>query len=258
VIGGLFFLSSCGTLKNIKITDRTMSGEAALKIIKTCKDYHFKGIVQWYPDYFQDGIKLLQRQPLTGEYSYLFYYYQSLFYYRLHIYYHYSAKNYEKGIEYLNKGINAVKTAIQLNPDFADGHSFYASLLGMKIGVKGYLGVFLWRPIKRHFKISRKIDPTNPRLHMLVGISKFNTPPLFGGGTEKAINEFIEAKRLYKKESINPLLPDWGEDENLVWLGDAYEKNNDKFNAKESYLQALEINPGNYLAKTQLIKGGYL
>ncbi len=54
------------------------------------------------------------------------------------------------------------------------------------------------------------MDPNNPRLYYLQGMSVFNTPEQFGGGKDKAKPIFQKAVDLYKTEEKKPLYPTWG------------------------------------------------
>lgn len=55
-----------------------------------------------------------------------------------------------------------------------------------------------------------KLDPNNPRLYYLKGMSVFNTPEAFGGGKANAKPLFEKAVSLYKTEEPKPLHPHWG------------------------------------------------
>ncbi|MFI5152087.1 MAG: hypothetical protein ACHQET_02055 [Chitinophagales bacterium] len=59
----------------------------------------------------------------------------------------------------------------------------------------------------------QQLDPANPRLYYLQGMSVFNTPETFGGGKQKAKPIFEKAVELYKKEQPKPLYPHWGQDQ---------------------------------------------
>ncbi len=59
-----------------------------------------------------------------------------------------------------------------------------------------------------------QIDPKNPRLYYLQGMSVFNTPEQFGGGKDKAKPIFQQAADLFKTEEKKPLYPTWGADQN--------------------------------------------
>ncbi len=56
-----------------------------------------------------------------------------------------------------------------------------------------------------------KLDPNNPRLHYLKGMSLFGTPAQFGGGKDKAKPVFEKAVQLYKEQKPKELYPTWGQ-----------------------------------------------
>lgn len=55
-----------------------------------------------------------------------------------------------------------------------------------------------------------KLDPNNPRLHYLKGMSLFGTPEQFGGGKAKAKPVFEKAVALFKEQKPKDMYPDWG------------------------------------------------
>ena len=58
-----------------------------------------------------------------------------------------------------------------------------------------------------------KLDPANPRLCYLQGMSVFNTPEQFGGGKDKAKPIFEKAIELFNAEKSKPMYPHWGKKE---------------------------------------------
>lgn len=58
-----------------------------------------------------------------------------------------------------------------------------------------------------------ELDPTNPRLYYLQGMSVFGTPEQFGGGKQKAKPLFEKAVAMYKSANVKPLYPHWGQPE---------------------------------------------
>jgi len=62
------------------------------------------------------------------------------------------------------------------------------------------------------------LNPTNPRIYYLQGMSVFNTPEQFGGGKTKAKPIFEKAVELYKMEQVKPLYPHWGDKEAIQML----------------------------------------
>jgi len=55
-----------------------------------------------------------------------------------------------------------------------------------------------------------KLDPNNPRLYYLQGMSLFGTPVQFGGGKDKAKPLFEKAISLFKSAQPKTLYPTWG------------------------------------------------
>src|SRR5258708_3845106 len=56
-----------------------------------------------------------------------------------------------------------------------------------------------------------QLDPNNPRLYYLQGMSIFGTPPQFGGGKDKAKPIFEKSVALYNSAKPAPLAPSWGQ-----------------------------------------------
>ena len=55
-----------------------------------------------------------------------------------------------------------------------------------------------------------QLDPKNPRLYYLQGMSVFNTPEQFGGGKDKAKPILAKAVELFNAAQPKPFYPDWG------------------------------------------------
>ncbi|HVM88861.1 MAG TPA: hypothetical protein VMT76_11800 [Puia sp.] len=56
-----------------------------------------------------------------------------------------------------------------------------------------------------------KLDPNNPRLYYLQGMSIFGTPETYGGGKKNAKPVFEKAVALYKTFQAKQLYPNWGQ-----------------------------------------------
>lgn len=59
-------------------------------------------------------------------------------------------------------------------------------------------------------KKGMQLNPNNPRMYYLQGMSLFNTPVQFGGGKDKAKPVFEKAVELYKAEQPEGFSPRWG------------------------------------------------
>lgn len=137
----------------------------------------------------------------------------------------------------------------------AEKFALLASIYGNLIGLNPLGGMFLGRKVENNFKRAVEADSTNPRVFYLLGLSKLFTPPMFGGGLDKAISNFKKAKTLFEKNEKEKLI-NWGYDENLAWLGYAYLKQEEKEKAVEFFKLALKENPYYGFPWWRLIKIG--
>jgi hypothetical protein len=63
-----------------------------------------------------------------------------------------------------------------------------------------------------------QLNPNNPRLYYLQGMSLFNTPAQFGGGKDKAKPVFEKAVALYNAEQPTGFNPRWGKQQAINQL----------------------------------------
>ena len=62
-----------------------------------------------------------------------------------------------------------------------------------------------------YLKKAMALNPNNPRLYYLQGMSVFSTLEQFGGGKDKAKPIFQKAVDLYKTDQPKPMYPHWGQ-----------------------------------------------
>lgn len=133
---------------------------------------------------------------------------------------------------------------LEKNPENAEVLALQGALYGIMISNNWTNAVTLGPKSSGILSKALEIAPENPRVLLQNGISKFNTPGFFGGDKDKAIQFFEKAIEIYKTVSeVDSLLPGWGFEESFAWLGIAYLNKGDKEKARESYSQALKINP---------------
>jgi len=66
---------------------------------------------------------------------------------------------------------------------------------------------------------AKELNPNNPRMYYLQGVSKFFTPKAFGGGKKNAQPYFEKAEGLFAKESSDDITkPYWGKYKNAYFL----------------------------------------
>jgi hypothetical protein len=67
---------------------------------------------------------------------------------------------------------------------------------------------------------AKDLNPDNPRMYYLQGVSKYFTPKAYGGGKATALPYFEKAAGLYAKETGKDItMPHWGKDKTQYFLG---------------------------------------
>ena len=89
-----------------------------------------------------------------------------------------------------------------------------------------------------------ELDPKNPRVWLIRGMSAMFTPKMFGGGTDKAERDLRKAIELFDAERPVAPAPSWGRADAYVWLGQALQKDEKHDEARAAYQKALAIQPG--------------
>lgn len=69
---------------------------------------------------------------------------------------------------------------------------------------------------------AKELNPDNPRIYLLQGMSKFHTPKMFGGGKKASLPYFGKAASLYAKQPVEDVSkPFWGKGMNNYFLSQA-------------------------------------
>jgi len=204
-------------------------------------------------DQLHEAQKLFDRARQNGHYEEFALYYLALCEYRLSTLF---AATPGEQAECINRTIEHLKGAIELEDNFSDAHALLASAYGQKLGLKPHLGMVLGPETKRVLEKSKRLDGNNPRVVLTDGISDYYTPAMFGGDKQRAISKIEQALELFAKEEIRDALqPSWGYDEACAHLGVMRQETGDIEGAREAFVKALEVNPNNGWVKSQLLPG---
>ena len=204
-------------------------------------------------DQLYEAQKLFDRARQDGHHEEFALYYLALCEYRLATLF---AATPGEQAECINRTIEHLKGAIELEDNFSDAHALLASAYGQKLGLKPHLGMALGPEIKRVLEKSKRLDGNNPRVVLMDGISDYYTPAVFGGDKQRAISKVEQALELFAEEEIrDPLQPSWGYDEACAQLGIMRQEAGDIEGAREAFVKALEVNPNNGWVKSQLLPG---
>jgi tetratricopeptide (TPR) repeat protein len=119
-----------------------------------------------------------------------------------------------------------------------------ASVTGQLIAVGGMLaGMRLGSKADALMESAVALGPDNPRVLMLRGVSFFFKPRMFGGGSDKALQDLQRAADLFAKDRPVSPAPSWGHAEVYAWLGQVYAGEKRTDDARSAYKRALEIEP---------------
>jgi tetratricopeptide (TPR) repeat protein len=126
----------------------------------------------------------------------------------------------------------------------SEGKALLASIYMMKIASSPMSAISLSSVIYTLLGEAEKANAQNPRIYLVRGSMKFNTPKMFGGSYTDAAENFKKSVALFEKEDIaDSLQPSWGYLESLAWLGRTYEQLENYEAAKFIYQKALSIDP---------------
>ena len=205
------------------------------------------------PDQLYKAQKLFERARQNGDHEEFALYYLALCEYRLATLF---AATPDEQVQSINRTIEYLKEAIELEDNFSDAHALLASTYGQKLGLKPHLGMVLGPEIKRVLEKSKRLEGDNPRIVLIDGISDCYTPAMFGGDKQRAISKMEQALELFAKEEIrDPFQPSWGYDEACAQLGIMRQEAGDIEGAREAFAKALEVNPNNGWVKNHLLPG---
>ncbi|GAB6281889.1 MAG: hypothetical protein STSR0008_06320 [Ignavibacterium sp.] len=230
----LFALSTFTFPQNINLNEK----------IKEGKEMLHQAYIKWDLDLFRNANNLFERILFTDPNNELAQYYKSYTEYRL---VNYGLDNTHKKLydQYLNSAIeNGEKLREIKNKKLkSDGLVVLASIYMMKLSKATLEAPILSMKVNSLLDDAEKLDSQNPRIYLLKGMMKYNTPGIFGGSFDDAIENLQKALTLFEQSKSDDLFPDWGKAESLAWLGLSYQAKEDFIKAENSFNKTLEIEP---------------
>ncbi len=132
-----------------------------------------------------------------------------------------------------------------LKQDFGEASALKAVLMGMAIAE--HPATAIWRgPRLQHLqKEALALDPENPRIWYLMGMSRHFAPRPFGS-RKKAREYLLRAAELFEHDQPGRRVfryPAWGHAHCLMFLGEISREENNNREAAEFYREALAVNP---------------
>lgn len=141
---------------------------------------------------------------------------------------------------------------LRLNEDWSEAHALLGGLLGFQISYSPMKGMWLGPKSNQHIEKAIRLDEKNPFAWFQKGSSYYHSPSMFGGDIGKSVESFEKSESLYEQNGAS-LDYNWQYLDALVWLGQAYEKNDQWKEAKATYEKALRLEPEYKWVKYQLL-----
>jgi hypothetical protein len=127
---------------------------------------------------------------------------------------------------YCDKADKFIAKADSLSPNNSEIYTLKAQIAGARISVN---------PMARGQKYgmesaelrekAKDLDKTNPRPYYLEGTAYFYTPPMFGGGKDKAKPSFEKALKMYEEfKPASSIAPNWGKGATQYFLKECDKK----------------------------------
>jgi tetratricopeptide (TPR) repeat protein len=144
--------------------------------------------------------------------------------------------------KYYDTALEYCKGLIDKKKYVSEAQTIMAGLYLMRLAANQMEAMSLFPKIEELLTEAESAPENNPRPFIVRGEMQFYTPEAFGGSVVKALESFSKAVTLFetgkKNEAIN-----WGYEESLAWLGQAYAKNNLTDKARETYNKVLKLEP---------------
>lgn len=146
--------------------------------------------------------------------------------------------------QYIDKAAERTENLLEQEKGWNEVAALLGTIYGIKISNSPMKGMILGPKATNLQQKAIAADSTNPRVWMVYGTMKLNTPAFFGGSVEEAQQAFSKSVTIFEtKKSVDPLEPDWGYLDALVWLAKSYEKKEQLQEARAIFNKALNIEP---------------
>jgi tetratricopeptide (TPR) repeat protein len=150
-------------------------------------------------------------------------------------------------------GLAAIERALGRRPHEPEALALQAGLLGLTLPFRDSGDLMsLGMQMQALYDEAAAGDSANPRVRFFEALNTMHKPRFVGGGAERALPRFIAAAAAFEHaRTTDPLAPDWGRDDILLWAGRAALAAGDPKQAKALYERALAANPDNgWLTRT--------
>lgn len=156
----------------------------------------------------------------------------------------------EASLNSLDNAIKSLEKLVAQQPNDSEYLALLAQSYGLMAGYQPIKAAYYGPKATKTLADALLLDPQNPRAYLFKGISKYNTPAIFGGSKSAALTALDKAIELYQNDaSIDKA---WGHADAYIWRGLTYSALNNVELAKQDWQQALAIEPSHGWARMLL------
>jgi tetratricopeptide (TPR) repeat protein len=156
----------------------------------------------------------------------------------------------EQANQSIDQSIELLEQLDSSTPDDVEIKALLAQVYGYKISLEPIKGMYFGPKSNAKLAEAETLAPNNPRVLLVKGIGKLNTPPMFGGSSEAAYQAFDKAVLAYANDQDSGF--HWGYAETYTWRGLVHMQSGETDKAKQDWQLALNINPDYGWAKMLL------
>jgi tetratricopeptide (TPR) repeat protein len=156
----------------------------------------------------------------------------------------------------MQNAIEALESAVEIDPHHAESHALLGTLYGMKIHGGIFRAIRYGPRVQEHQKQALDSGGDNPRVKYLLGTGRYHTAEN-AADYRTALATLIAAEKLFLAEAKQPpkaFEPRWGLSSCRTFIGITYLKLGEKDHAADYFRKALADHPNDHIAREQLAK----
>ena len=236
-----FFRHTVCTLVVLLGTIPAVAAQPADSLLTRGIDLLHRGTTQGDEGNVQHARALFERATADDAHKALSLYYVGLASYRLTD----LVDDEDRSEAYMDDAKEQLERVLEMRPDWAEADILLSGIYG-RLASRGMIsGMRYGRKANSALERAEEVNPNNPRLLLMRGISLYNTPSTWGGDKEEAVIRLQEAIARFEATSPDgPLQPDWGHADAYAWLGIAHAKADRHDEARTAFENALDVRPG--------------
>ena len=143
-----------------------------------------------------------------------------------------------------DKAVDRLESILRRKPDWSEAQALLSAIHGLQIAKNWTRALTLGPKANSLAQQATGNDPENPRAWLMHAAQKLNTPRMFGGSIDEALNAYKKSVELFENRGeYDPLKPSWGYTDALVWLGITYERLDRDEDALAVFEKVLDIEP---------------